>query len=74
MKFIDFVSVKKSNQNCNPHIPNIDALNSDTHTLFFSTILNSQCVGVAIEGIDIWYMGFICLRRNDDADSVYFQL
>ena len=32
------------------HIPNIHALNSDTHTLFFSIlILNSQCVGVAKE-------------------------
>ena len=42
------------------HIPNIHALNSDTHTLFLSIlILNSQCVGVAIEGIDIWYMGII---------------
>ena len=40
------------------HIPNIHALNSDTHTLFLSIlILNSQCVGVAIEGNDIWYMG-----------------
>ena len=44
----------------NPHIPNIDALNSDTHTLFLSIlILNSQCVGVAIEGMDIWYVGLI---------------
>ena len=40
------------------HIPNIHALNSDTHTLFLSILtLNSQCVGVAIEGMDIWYMG-----------------
>ena len=46
------------------HIPNIHALNSDTHTLFLGTvfsilILNSQCVGVdicSIEGIDIWYI------------------
>ena len=46
---------------CNKaHIPNIHALNSDTHTLFLSIlILNSQCVGVAIEGMDIWYMGII---------------
>ena len=40
------------------HIQNIHALNSDTHTLFLSKlILNSQCVSVAIEGIDIWYKG-----------------
>ena len=44
----------------NTHIPNIHALNSDTHTLFLSIlILSSQCVGVAIEGNDIWYMGLI---------------
>ena len=42
------------------HIPNIQVLNSDTQTLFLSIlILNSQCVGVAIEGNDIWYMGLI---------------
>ena len=35
------------------HVPN-----SDTHTLFLSIlILNSQCVGVANEVIDIWYIG-----------------
>ena len=40
------------------HIPNIDALNSDTHTLFLSIlIMNSQYADVAIEGMDIWYMG-----------------
>ena len=40
--------------------PNIDALNSDTNTLFLSIlILNSQWVGVAIEGMDIWFMGLI---------------
>ena len=39
----------------NAHIPNINALNSDT--LFSSIlILNSQCVGVAIEGMNILYM------------------
>ena len=43
--------------NYKAHIPNINALNSDTYTLFLSKlILNSQCVGVAIEVIDIWYM------------------
>ena len=38
----------------NPYIPNIHALNSDTNTLFLSILkLNPQCVGVAIESIDI---------------------
>ena len=48
------------------HIPNklIHAINSDTHTLFLSMlILNSQCVGVAIEGMDIWYTGLITLSE-----------
>ena len=43
---------------CKAPIPNIDVLISDTHTLFLSIlILNSQCLGVTIEDIDIWYMG-----------------
>ena len=38
------------------HIPNIEALNSDTHTfLMCILILNSQCVGVTIEGMDKFY-------------------
>ena len=42
------------------HMQNIHALNSDTHKLFLSIlILNSRCLGVAIEGMDIWYMGLI---------------
>ena len=44
----------------NPYIPNIHALNSDTHTLrilYEYTI--KRCVGVAIEGMDIWYMDHI---------------
>ena len=42
------------------HTPNNHALNSDTHTLFLSIlILNSQCSGVAIEGMDIWYIGLL---------------
>ena len=42
------------------HIPNIHALNSDTHTLRIQyEYTQKQCVGVAIEGIDIWYMGLI---------------
>ena len=40
----------------NPHIPNIDVLNSDTHT-WSILILNSQFVGVANEVFDIWYKG-----------------
>ena len=40
------------------HIPNIHALNSDAHKLFLIIlILNSHCVGVASEGMDIWYVG-----------------
>ena len=42
------------------HIPNIYALNSDTHTLRIQyEYTQKQCVGVAIEGMDIWYMGLI---------------
>ena len=42
------------------HIPNIHALNSDTHTLRIQyEYTQKQCVGVAIEGMDIWYMGLI---------------
>ena len=44
----------------NYHIPNIDALNSDTHTLRIQyEYTQKKCVGVAIEGKDIWYMGII---------------
>ena len=46
-------------------MPNIYALNSDTHTLFLSIlILNSQCAGVAIEGMDIRYMGLTVLSLS----------
>ena len=42
------------------HIPNIHALNSDTHALRIQyEYTTKQCVGVAIEGMDIWYMGLI---------------
>ena len=41
-------------------IPNINALNSDTHTLRIQ-YTQKQCVGVAIEGMDIWYLGLIIL-------------
>ena len=45
------------------HIQNIHALNSDTHTLTIQyEYTQKQCVGVAIEGMDIWYMGLIFLR------------
>ena len=48
---------------CNAHIPNIDALNNDTHTLrIYYEYIQKQCVGVAIEGIDIWYMGLIIYK------------
>ena len=40
------------------HIPNIDALKSDANTLRIQyEYTQKQCVGVAFEGIDIWYMG-----------------
>ena len=43
-------------------IPNIHALNSDTHTLRIQyEYTQKQCVGVAIEGMDIWYLGLIIL-------------
>ena len=45
----------------NAHISNIDALNSATHTLRIQfEYTQKQCVGVAIEGIDIWYMVLSC--------------
>ena len=41
----------------NPYISNIHALNSDTHTLRIQyEYTQKQCVVVAIEGMDIWYM------------------
>ena len=47
------------------HIPTIDSHNSDNHTLFLSILLlNSQCGGVASEGMDIWYMGLITLLAS----------
>ena len=42
------------------HLPNIHALNSDTHTLRIQyEYAQKQYVGVAIEGVDIWYMAHI---------------
>ena len=43
-------------------IPNIHALNSDTHTLRIQyEHTQKQFVGVAIESMDIWYMSLIKL-------------
>ena len=59
----------------NSHKPNIHDLNSDIHTLFLSIlILNSQCVGVAIEGMDILYMGLIFYKWKSGALFSYFFL
>ena len=42
------------------HKQNIHALNSHTHTLRIQfEYTQKQVVGVAIEGMDIWYMGLI---------------
>ena len=50
----------------NHQIPNIDTVNSDTHTLRIQYgYTQKQCVGVAIEGIDIWYMRIICLNKEN---------
>ena len=58
------MAVILQNDRCKAHIPNIDALNSDTHTLRIQyEYTQKQCVGVAIEGMDIWYMGLICPRN-----------
>ena len=59
----------------NTHIQNIHALNSDTDTLFSSIlILNSQCVGVAIEGNDIWYMAHIIWALYITCDSISYSV
>ena len=42
------------------HIPIIHALNSDTHTLR----IQKQFVGVAVEDIDISYMGLIICNQT----------
>ena len=54
---------------CKAHIPNIHALNSDTHTLriqYEYTVYSKTMMGVAIEGMDIWYMAHIiwALEKN----------
>ena len=49
------LAVSTSTNNITKLVALIVGVNSDT--LFLSIlILKSQCVGVAIEGIDIWYM------------------
>ena len=46
--------------NSKAHIPNIYALNSDTHTLRIQfEYTQKQCVGLTIEGMDIWNMGLM---------------
>ena len=56
------------------HIPNIHALKSDTHTLRIEyEYTKKQCVGVAIEGMDIWYMGLISMSyRLTDVEGYTF--
>ena len=45
---------------CNPDIPNIDAISGALFTLRIQyEYTQKQCVGVAIEGMDIWYMSLI---------------
>ena len=47
------------------HVPNIHALNSDTHALRIQyEYTQNQCVGVAIEGMHIWYIGLISLYHD----------
>ena len=54
--------VQRILSNSKAHIPNIHALNSDTHTLRIQyEYTQKQCVGVAIEGMDILYMKIIKL-------------
>ena len=47
------------------HIPNIDDLISDTQKLRIQyEYTHKQCVGVAIEGMDIWYTDLIiCVKE-----------
>ena len=65
----------KSFRTVKAHIPNIHALNSDNHTLRIQyEYTKKPCVGVAIEGMDIWYMGlirefFIILILNSDVSK-----
>ena len=58
----------------NTHIPNIDAPNSDTHLWRIQyEYTQKQCMGVAIEGIDIWYVGIIVLQRQKVMDLKRWQ-
>ena len=50
----------------NPHKQNIDAISGALITLSLSIlILNSHCMGVAIEGIDIRYIVVIEMSQKD---------
>ena len=56
-------------------MPNIHALNSDTHTLRIQyEYSEKQCVDVAIEGMDIWYMGIIFQSSEEFQKSSEFSL
>ena len=58
------------------HIPSIHAVNSDTHTLRIQyEYTQTQCVGVAIEGMDIWYMGLTVYQfKMEMASTVFLQM
>ena len=60
---------------CKTHIPNIHALNRDTLTLRIQyEYTQKQCVGVAIEGMDICYMRIIFQRSEQFQKSSEFNL
>ena len=55
----------------NAHMQNIHALNSDTHTFRIQyEYTQKQCVGVAIEGMDIWYKGL----KNEQVQQSSFSV
>ena len=55
------------------HIPNIPTLNSDTHAFRIQyEYTQKQCVGVAIEGIDIWYMDLILPKPYIFKDRLFY--
>ena len=61
----------QSHRRCKAYILNIHALNSDAHTLRIQyEFTQKQCVGVAIEGMDIWYMGLTSLCHWLDSDLI----
>ena len=52
------------------HIPNIHALNSDTQTLRIQYVYTQkQYVGVAIEGMYIWYVGLTITSVSTDVNA-----